>query len=233
MTYYPGGKKIKGKDISEIIYKTCKYVEENNNFKIRGYCEPFCGMLGVYQHIPELYSQDYPKLKYKAGDKNPYIIKLWKGLQSGWKPPNTCNEKEYYDMKQSNDTSLKSIFIGFACSFRGMFRNTFAPKYNIKKQSIDSVNIARKLKDVDFKTGDYTIFSNLKGYIIYCDPPYNGTRSRYHYEDHYDTSFDYKKFIDWCYKMRENNLVFISEYNKPSKDAVLLWNKGKEKLYCL
>ena len=33
--------------------------------------------------------------------------------------------------------------------------------------------------------------------------------------------------------MRENNLVFISEYNKPSKDAVLLWNKGKEKLYCL
>ena len=29
MTYYPGGKKIKGKDISEIIYKTCKYVEEN------------------------------------------------------------------------------------------------------------------------------------------------------------------------------------------------------------
>lgn len=233
MTYYPGGKKYKGKDISKIIYDATTYIEENSNFKVYGYCEPFCGMMGVYRHIPNLFKNHLPKLKYKAGDKNPYIIKLWKGLQNGWKPPMECNEKEYYYMKENKNASLKSIFIGFACSFRGMFRNTFAPNYNIKKQSIDSINISKEIKNVKLQSGDYDIFSNLKGYIIYCDPPYKGTRSRYHYKDKYDTSFNYEKFIEWCYKMSKNNLIFISEYNKPCENSILLWSKGKEKLFII
>lgn len=47
-------------------------MEENN-----GYLEPFCGILGVYQHIPRLF-QDHPSLKYRAGDINESVIKIWK-----------------------------------------------------------------------------------------------------------------------------------------------------------
>ena len=32
-------------------------------------CEPFCGMLGVYQHIPSLFDEEgLANLKYLAGD---------------------------------------------------------------------------------------------------------------------------------------------------------------------
>ena len=53
MTSYHGGKQKIGKKIANIIYEESILIEEETGFKIKGYCEPFCGMLGVYQHIPE------------------------------------------------------------------------------------------------------------------------------------------------------------------------------------
>ncbi len=55
MTYYHGGKKRIGKDIADIIYQITSEVEKQTGQKFQGYCEPFCGMLGVYQHIPSLF----------------------------------------------------------------------------------------------------------------------------------------------------------------------------------
>ena len=51
MTLYAGGKKRIGEEIANVIYD----ISNESNFKIKGYCEPFCGMMGVYQHIPELW----------------------------------------------------------------------------------------------------------------------------------------------------------------------------------
>jgi len=47
MTSYHGGKQKIGKDISKAI---CNYIT-NTSYSPQGYCEPFCGMLGVYRHI--------------------------------------------------------------------------------------------------------------------------------------------------------------------------------------
>ena len=72
--------------------------------------------------------------------------------------------------------------------------------------------------------GKYTQFSNLKGYIIYCDPPYS------QYSDYYEESgngdrsrikFDHEAFWDWCREMAKDNIVFVSEYSAPSDFEVV------------
>lgn len=227
MSYYLGGKKKYGLEIAEKIYDLSM---EYENFEIKGYVEPFMGMMGVYQHIPEQFRKH--KLKYKAGDRNHYLVKLWKGLQMGFNPPLKCSKKEYYDLKYKDSKSLKAIFLGFACAIRGVFRSTYVER-NIKIQSEYCKNIGKKIKNVELQSGDYTIFSNLTNFIIYCDPPYKNTISPYSIGNSYDTNFDYQKFTDWCLKMSENNIVFISEYKKPLKKCTLVWAKNKEKLYVL
>jgi site-specific DNA-adenine methylase len=189
MTYFLGGKKRIGKEISNYIYDISTSVENETDFIIKGYCEPFCGMMGVYQHIPDLFKEHKPKLKYKGGDRNPYIIKLWKGLQKGFQPPTKCTKKEYYELKEKKDNSLKGIFLGFAASIRGIFRSTYLER-NIEGQANECKKIAKKIKDVHLYTGEYTIFSDLKGYIIYCDPPYKGSVSPYSIGEIYNTKFN-------------------------------------------
>lgn len=233
MTYFPGGKKKLGSEIADTIYNISIDIEKKTNFIIKGYTENFCGMMGVYQHIPELFKHHNPKMKFKATDRNPYLIKLWKGLQNGFDPPIKCTKTEYYEYKDNDCKSLKAIFLGFACAIRGVFRSTYFPANNIENQAKQCKDIVNKLKKINFDAGDYTIISNLKGYIIYCDPPYIHTQTPYSIGNKYDTNFDYVKFINWCQKMSENNIIFISEYTKPCKNAILVWKNGKEKLYLL
>ena len=232
MTYYIGGKKNIGEEISNIIKKVSDILEKEKKIEIKGYCEPFCGMMGVYQHIPLLYENHKPKLKYKAGDRNHYVIKLWKGLQNGYKPQTTCSKNEYNQLKNSNDKTLKGIFLGFACAIRGVFRSTFM-KRNIAKQSEHCIKIGKLIKNVELSDGEYTQYSNLKNYIIYCDPPYKNTITPYAIGDKYNTKFDYNKFINWCENMSKDNIIFISDYVKPSKDCVEIWSSNKEKLYIM
>lgn len=233
MTLYAGGKKRIGKEISDTIYNISKKIETDEDFTILGYCEPFCGMMGVYQYIPDIFKNNKPKLRYQAGDRNPYLIKLWKGLQNGFKPPHKCTKKEYYNYKDNDNKSLKAIFLGFACAIRGVFRSTYFSINNVCLQAEHAEEIALKVKNVELKVGEYNSFSNLKNYVIYCDPPYKDSVSPYSIGDVYNTKFDYDKFVDWCLKMSENNIVFISEYNKPCKECKLVWKKRKEKLYLL
>jgi len=87
MASYHGGKKRIGKELANIIVDETMDIIEEDDFEIKGYCEPFCGMLGVYQHIPELFEEEGLKLKYKAGDTNKSVIMMWNKAKKGWKPP--------------------------------------------------------------------------------------------------------------------------------------------------
>ena len=70
MCSYHGGKQRIGKRLSSIIADQSLDIEDEYDFKIKGYCEPFCGMLGVYKHIPDLFDDHKPKLKYKLSQYN-------------------------------------------------------------------------------------------------------------------------------------------------------------------
>lgn len=59
---------------------------------------------------------------------------------------------------------------------------------------------------------------DIKGYVIYCDPPYKGT-TKYKTEE-----FLYEEFYEWCKEMSIHNTVLISEYNMPD-DFECIWEK--------
>ena len=62
---------------------------------------------------------------------------------------------------------------------------------------------------------DVEILSNS---IVYCDPPYRGTRG---YEG--VGKFDHDRFYRWC--ERQEALVLISEYAMPSDRFVCVWER--------
>lgn len=240
MTSYHGGKQRIGPDIANHIYSISTLIEQNTDFVIKGYCEPFCGMLGVYRHMYSLLHSHYPKLKYKAGDANESVIKMWQRSQNGWVPPVYVSENEYNRLKISKESALKG-YVGHQFSFGGQYFKGYIGKYkNIGSQQSASdriCEIADELDLVEFSSGSYEQFSKLKNYIIYCDPPYGGGVQSF-----YNSKFCHEQFWNWVRKMSVHNIIFVSEYKAP-KDFTTIMNKkhtvnvkgrdavGREKLF--
>jgi site-specific DNA-adenine methylase len=231
MTSYHGGKQRIGLEIAENIHLISTIIEDQGHFKIKGYCEPFCGMLGVYRHIPELFEDHRPRLKYKAGDINESVIKMWQAAQKGWKPPTQCSETKYNKLKYAPSSALRG-YIGHQYSFGGQYFAGYAPKYGKTKDSSKAseavCQIGKILKDVEFRYGSYVKFWNLQGYVIYCDPPYEDTVSRY-YNKHSDETlgFNSEEFWEWCRLMSQNNIVFVSNYSAPDDTQMVMKSSHK------
>jgi len=208
MTSYHGGKQRLGLTIAEYIHFVCTLLDQTKCM----YCEPFIGMMGVYQHIPDLFDN---KLILLGGDTNESVIKMWTRSLGGWKPPTTCSLDEYNLLKDSPPSALKG-YIGHQYSFGGQYFMGYAPTYgktvDSSKASASIVSIANKLQGITLTTGSYTQYSDLTNTIIYCDPPYSNTSQRYKALE----GFDSEEFWDWCRVMgKQNNIVFVSGYTAP------------------
>ena len=225
MTAYHGGKQRIGKQLAEIIVDESIDIAEEEGFEIKGYCEPFCGMLGVYRHIPELFEEEgFDDLQYLAGDANESVVLMWRAAQKGWRPPARCSYNEYKRLESARRASRLKGFIGHQCSFGGKYFQGFSggrPKsripraIDISRASQRVSEIATGLKSVDISHGIYSQFSNLKGYIVYCDPPYS-KYNKYYDEFKHELKFDKERFWDWCHRMSRNNIVMVTEYSAPS-----------------
>lgn len=236
MTAYHGGKQRIGKELAQVIYNVSIEKEQRTlalsggtGMTIKGYCEPFCGMLGVYQHIPNLFESRVPKMEYKAGDLNNSVILMWQATQDGWIPPTKCIEGYYNELKYDGTDTAEKGFLGHQLGFAGQYFKGYAPKYsNIKTSSTENASnrvtkISNLVHATQFSYGEYTQYSNLKDYIIYCDPPYNNTHQRY------TSSFDSDKFWAWCESMSKNNIVFVSEYMIPKNiHGTLVFTKSSK-----
>lgn len=224
MTKYHGGKTRIGFNIAKCIYDVCESVDMD----IKGYCEPFCGMCGVFQHIPELFEPKY-SLNYIASDINESVIKMWDALKRGWAPPRECTREQFYALKGDGNSTAEKGFLGHACAFRGIYFATYYDKHNIVNERRKVIDRVSKLKHVVFDVCSYDTYTNLFNHVIYCDPPYYN-HSRYINEYNKYRTFDSENFYSWVNKISENNLVFLSEradipYHK-LKDF-----KDNEKLY--
>ena len=209
---YMGSKNRMSKELVPIIQS---YITENTV----GYIEPFVGGANVIDKI---------KCKNKIGcDIHKELIALLKYSQEN-ELPETISEEEY-DQVKNNKEDYPDWYVGlvgFCGSFgakyfggyaRGKKDNRDRPNEaikNIKKQS-------NNLKDIDFICQDFREIKDIKGYVIYCDPPYKGATK-------YSTKeFPYDEFYNWCREMSKDNVVLISEYNMP-EDFKCIWQKDNK-----
>ena len=63
-----------------------------------------------------------------GSDVNPYIIALYKALQTGWTPPSSVTKEEYQNIKANKELYPAELvaFVGYGCSFGGKWFNGYA-----------------------------------------------------------------------------------------------------------
>lgn len=225
---YMGSKSRIAKHIVPIIQR---YIDENN---INKYVELFVGGANVIDKI---------KCEEKYGfDKNKYLIALLKHVQNN-KPLYEEVTKELYDKARTayNKGDISDFEdwqignIGFIASFNGRWfdggyaktgyektknglrlRNYYQEaKNNILKQQVN-------LSGIEFLSCDYREAIELpydSGMVIYCDPPYQGTKQ---YAN--ATEFDYDDFWNTMRKWSKYNIVIISEQSAPN-DFKCIWEQ--------
>lgn len=206
-----------------------KYICDRN---IKNYLEPFVGGANVIDRI---------SCHNKVGsDKNKYLIALLQHIQNDL-PLYDEVPKDLYDAARnafnSGDTSPFEDWqignIGFLASYNGRWfdggyaksgyeklkngKERFRNYYEEAKNNI--LVQAKDLKEISFYDCDYTYWNNIENSLIYCDPPYQGTKQ---YAN--ATQFDYDKFWQWCRDMSKNNIVIISEQNAPD-DFRCVWEQ--------
>ena len=213
---YMGSKRRLSKELVPIIQS---YITENTV----GYIEPFVGGANIIDKI---------KCDNRYGfDIHKQLIELFIKLQNDIDGiPNEIPYEEYMEVK-NNKENYEDWYLGLV-GFLGSFGAKYFGGYarhnkddfteqiqrgsikNLKKQYDD-------LKDVKFECKDFREIKDIKGYVIYCDPPYKGATK-------YSTKeFPYDEFYNWCREMSKDNVVLISEYNMP-EDFKCIWQKDNK-----
>lgn len=201
------------------------YIDKTN---VENYIEPFVGGANVIDKIK-------CKNKY-ASDNQYYLIELYNNLDNLKELPTFVTKEHYSEVRKSYNTQDKKFedwyigAIGFLASYNGRFfdggysglvktksgniRNYYdEAKRNLEQQS-------KNLNDIKFKHCDYSDINKfLKGFVIYCDPPYKGTKQ-------YGSSknFHHDNFWEWVRYMSKNNIVLVSECQAP-KDFKVIWEQ--------
>lgn len=161
-----------------------------DNNNIQKYFEPFLGGANVIDKI---------KCNQKYGsDKNKYLIALMRYVQSGGKLYEDVPKELYDKVRNAYNNGTDEDYYQEA-------------KRNLLKQAVD-------LQGIKFNCCDY-IDCAPEGCVVYCDPPYQGTKQ---YAN--ATAFDYDLFWDTMREWSRNNIVLISEENAPS-DFECIWEQ--------
>lgn len=212
---YMGSKNRISKYIAPILQGA---IDDNH---ITTYVEPFGGGMNMIDKI---------RCENRiANDIHSELIAMWKALQDGWDPPAHISFEEYSYVR-SNRATLPPYYVGyvgFAASFGGRYfdggyaRGSKVDGAKRREYSDESyrniMNQLPALMDVEFICGDYRDL-NITNSVIYCDPPYEGTKN-------YSTGeFYHSVFWDWCREQAKNNILFVSEYCAP-EDFECVWQK--------
>lgn len=183
------------------------------------YVEPFAGGMNMISEVSG---------NRIANDNHFYLIEMWKSLVNGWVPEDYSKE-DYYKIKASMKSQPAELvgWVGFNCSYSGKWFDGYAGKTKTKSgfirdyQAEARANVLAqipKLSGVVFSNTSYEELDIPLNSIIYCDPPYAGTRK-------YLTKIDHKHFWDWVRKLsNDGHTVFVSEYSAPD-DFTCVWQK--------
>lgn len=199
------------------------YIDKNN---ITTYVEPFVGGANIIDKI---------KCENKIGsDSNQYLIALLKQMQISPQSLYESISKELYNKAReeyytNNITSFEDWQIGnigFLSSYNGKFWGGYAGVVHTKINTIrDYYDESRRnliaqsenLRDILFECREYSLCTDFRNSVIYCDPPYEGTTK-------YIDDIDHMQFFDYCRELSKYNIVLISEHNAPN-DFTPIWSQ--------
>ena len=122
---------------------------------------------------------------------------------------------------------LRAAYAAFCYSYNGKFFGGYVNKYKNRdypkerKRYYDQLHTnptfhKTKLNFISYKK---YLTDKIKGALIYCDPPYEGTTE-------YHSSFNSGEFWEDMRNLSKDNYVFISEYSAP-KDFICIAKKTK------
>lgn len=162
------------------------------------------------------------------------LIMLWKEVKAGtFRYPRSISKRTWLRYKNDSKPSAMRAFVGFGCSFGGVWFTGYSGDYasrsnrNPIKETIESIkNKEKYIKKIDKILHKSYERWDPKGFLIYCDPPYNNTQ---HYKE--SPNFDSEKFWNTVRKWSINNVVIVSEFNAP-KDFKCIWEKNRMKTVC-
>lgn len=229
---YSGSKAKIAKYIIPFIMKELK-----PGFK---YVEPFVGGCNVIDKVDWKDKQGY--------DTNGYVIALWNSVKMGLQTniPKEVTEQAYNEMKELARRNTCSItypryiigYVGNACSYGSAWFNGYA-RIN-ENRGEDHIGEAyrgfrkqvsefKHLYGTYFNTADYKdaiSFETELGYnkkvVIYCDPPYRGTKG------YKDSGFDSDEFWDFIRRYAKAGIkIFVSEYEAPD-DFKCIWSMERK-----
>lgn len=208
----------KGRIAKEILPIILKDRKENQWF-----IDLFCGGCNLLDKVEG---------RRIGNDKNRYLVALWQGLQDGRELILEISKElyseartEYNNRTNHNFDDFELGWIGFMGGFNGRFygggySGVHGNRDYVAEQIRNTLKQKEILKDVKFFSKDYFDFEFKEPCIIYCDPPYFGTKE-------YDTKdkFNHEKFWNW---VKETTLkgheVFVSEYQAP-EEFTCIWSK--------
>ncbi len=198
--------------------RIAKYIAPIVNAERAGrFCwEPFCGGLGMTEHLkPDL-----------ASDVHPGLIALYEQLRvdPAWLDGFECTEEIYRAAKAFPDDCPAKAFIGFGCSFGGKWFGGFGRGHGTKNNPYSVCNtsvrgLARKLKacnNTRFRQLSFFDPQPVSGAVLYLDPPYAGTTIAGASRGFDQTAFRARAEA-WA---RAGSIVFVSEYDFPLGSVV-------------
>ena len=219
--WYVGSKNRLSKELAPIIQS---YITKET----KGYLEPFVGGANMIDKIK------HPKRT--GSDIHKQLIALLNKAKNDVENiPNTITKEEYIMVRDNKDKYEDWYvgLVGFCASYNSKYfggyannikKKTGKEKGKIRNYADEAIRNLKKqapdLKEITFINKSFLDLpkDKIKGYVIYCDIPYNGA-TKYNSND-----FPYEEFYEWVKEMSKFNTVLISEYSMP-EEFTCIWKK--------
>jgi DNA adenine methylase len=180
----------------------------------------FCGSLNITLSLFEDNPLFMPN-KLIINDFHEDLILLWKAIvYENWVPPSDFTKEEYEELRNAEPSALRA-FIGYGCSFGGIWFSQFAQTSDDRNYCLNAKRSVEKVGDLlrwanEHKGGvqiynkSYEDVEIPDGSVVYADPPYFATA-----RPGCGNEFDHEKFWQYMRELSRKNEVFISEYIAP------------------
>ena len=191
-----------------------------------GYLEPFVGGANLIDKVVH---------ENRIGlDNQRYLIEFLKYVRDVNEYPKEIDKREYDKVRNFYNTGLGYYedwyvgLVGFLASYNGrFFDGGYAKAITTKSGKVrnyynESVrNVSKQspnLYDIKFYEYDF-FYLDVEGFLIYCDPPYKGTK-----QYGIGIGFSHDDFWEKVRYLSEKNTVYVSEEYAPN-DFEVVWEQ--------